>query len=328
MKKIILISTIVVVLFAGSVVTANVATQVFDFSFKDIISKFEKTPTAKDELITIEPEIEPETEDAVYEINNSFTSYLKQQGDRYEVTGELEKAYISFQSNPINASNSDYLTELVKEGYDVSWLLDLYDFWTTCDEDIEIVKNMYDKSESENLYGRHWEEDAFNHATNFTHGVLSVFDIQSYMSKGLTIDQIEKANILSRSKGYSITGILDRIAEGEAIEAIEAEINSKLGNISANDAVTPIKPPEKSEIYQVNVDVLTKRSDNKDKIKAAIIEQIGQERYETLNKFSDKYIYNACTYAEKLGETPESILEENFATGRYERILEKVVYIV
>lgn len=328
MKKIILISTILVVLFAGSVVTANVATQVFDFSFKDIIPKFEKTPTAKDELITIEPEIEPETEDAIYEINNSFTSYLKQQGDRYEVTGELEKAYRVFQSYSITDSNATYITNLVKEGYDVSWLLDLYSFWTTCDEDIELIKTMYDKSESENLTGRFWEEDAFNYATNFEHGELSLVDIQSYMKKGLEITEIDKANVLSRREGYSITGILDRLVEGDSIESIESEINAKIGKISASDIAFPIQNSNNYEVYTTTAEIQNKKQSNDEKIKAAIIEKIGQERYASLNEYSDEYIYNACIYSEKTNETPERILSGNRGTGKYEKILEKVVYML
>lgn len=60
--------------------------------------------------------------------------------------------------------------------------------------------------------------------TNNVHGVLESEEINNYLSLGVTVSDIQNANILSRKGVYSIKQILDRIAGGDTIINIMNEV--------------------------------------------------------------------------------------------------------
>jgi len=129
--------------------------------------------------------------------------------------------------NEFEPHEIEYLNTLLEEGYSEGVIIEIYEFWKTTDEDFSMIGDLCKLSDS--MYGINWVENAFNKLTNYSHGVLSVEDIEKYYEQGITYEQICSANILSRKKGNTIQGILDEILSGkDNLEIIEdAGVESK-----------------------------------------------------------------------------------------------------
>ena len=155
-------------------------------------------------------------QDTIIISDNVFTQAIAARGIGAEVTGELESAYLLVQETNPSADDLSYLAGLVNKGYDVNWICSIYHFWLTCAEDREIIESIYLKAEQDaNIDGRFWIENAYNAVTNNIHGVLDGGQVQSYLNKGLTIEQMDRANVLSRRGIDTIQEILDKLLAGK-----------------------------------------------------------------------------------------------------------------
>lgn len=155
-------------------------------------------------------------QDKIVISDNAFTQAVAARGVGAEVTGDLESAYLLVQETNPPAGDLSYLAGLVNKGYDVTWLCGIYHFWLTCEEDIEIMESIYLRAEQDaDIDGRFWIENAYNAVTNSAHGVLDGTQVQAYLNKGLTIEQMDRANILSRRGVNTIQEILDKLLAGK-----------------------------------------------------------------------------------------------------------------
>lgn len=124
----------------------------------------------------------------------------------------------------LNNEQLEYIAGLIINGADPNNILDIAYFWVDTCEDITIIEQIYNKK-GDYEGGRFWIENAYNNVTNNVHGVLESEEINNYLSLGVTVSDIQNANILSRKGVYSIKQILDRIAGGDTIINIMNEVN-------------------------------------------------------------------------------------------------------
>lgn len=115
-----------------------------------------------------------------------------------------------------------YLEKMILSGCDPKTTIDIYQFYLTTNEDISIVRQIYDMVYTgEPITNRDIVfESAFNEITNNKCGVLTEEDVISYLEKGLTVSDISEANLLSRKGVMTIQEILDALLSGTSWETI------------------------------------------------------------------------------------------------------------
>lgn len=123
----------------------------------------------------------------------------------------------------LNNEQLEYIAGLIINGADPNSILDIAYFWVDTCEDITIIEQIYNKK-GDYEGGRFWIENAYNNVTNNVHGVLESEEINNYLSLGVTVSDIQNANILSRKGVYSIKQILDKIAGGDTMINIMNEV--------------------------------------------------------------------------------------------------------
>lgn len=123
----------------------------------------------------------------------------------------------------LNNKQLEYIAGLIINGADPNNILNIAYFWVDTCEDITIIEQIYNKK-GDYEGGRFWIENAYNNVTNNVHGVLESEEINNYLSLGVTVSDIQNANILSRKGVYSIKQILDKIAGGDTMINIMNEV--------------------------------------------------------------------------------------------------------
>ncbi len=109
---------------------------------------------------------------------------------------------------------------MTKEGKNLQKICEIYCFLTDTIEGNTLLKDMYEIGTMTNFSGNFWLESSYNYLTEKKHGVLSMEEIVAYKNKGISIDEISTASVLSRGGNGTITEILDRRAAGESWEKI------------------------------------------------------------------------------------------------------------
>lgn len=324
MKRIILITIGLIAALAIGVFAADGITG------GDIIGVFEPEVT---EVAEETEEIAAEPDGTVYVTENALTALLNSDKTRSEATGELEAVYSMTAEYGMTDEEAAYIANLVNNGYDLSWLLDIYAFWTTCDDDISIIKSMYDSAVNNDINGRYWEEDAYNIVTNRKHGELSVDEIMAYLDKGLSIDDVRQANVLSRNKDYTISEILDEVVGGKSMDEMKKDVfgsneDKPAESLALEQRHGATAVDTNKEVYVKSASAAASAETNKNKVRAYLNEKLGEERTnELLSKYSYIIVYNAAEAAESENTDIEQILNEYETLGNRTRALERSVYL-
>lgn len=117
----------------------------------------------------------------------------------------------------------DYISDLVIDGCNMKDVIGLAYFWVDTNEDITLVKSMYDLK-GEYAGKKNWYGNAYDRVTGAKNGSLSTEEVEAYMAKGLTADEILAADELSRKGVYTINQILDKMCEGQSLVEVANEI--------------------------------------------------------------------------------------------------------
>jgi len=142
--------------------------------------------------------------------------------DFHRVLFEFEYLSITYAPTP---EEQAYLLDLIAEHKEPLTIFNIYSFWTDTNEELGIIEQVFNLRN--NYSGLDfWIEDAFNEVTENKWGVLSVDDIDEYVSKGLSYDDIVLANVLCRKGVLTIKEILDEILSGKTFSEVESEIDS------------------------------------------------------------------------------------------------------
>lgn len=131
-----------------------------------------------------------------------------------------------------------YIEQMILEGCDPQTTMDIYQFYLTTNEDISIVRKIYDMVYTgEPITNRDVVfENAFNQITNNKCGVLTKEDVQNYLEKGLAVSDISQANLLSRKGVMTIQEILDALLNGKTWETIVETISGEAINFKYRNA--------------------------------------------------------------------------------------------
>ncbi len=113
-----------------------------------------------------------------------------------------------------DSDEQNYLHDLVLNGADADMIRKIYVFLQDTDYPIEMVETIYNIGKDICEDDDYWIETAFNQATDNIHGVLDKEQVTEYLEKGITADEINTANVLSRKGVYTINEILDKRLEG------------------------------------------------------------------------------------------------------------------
>jgi len=226
MKKILSI-ILGIILVAGSI---TVAAQFMDNAPK-IVVEADLTERYNDEIYMVydkpqmyqDVQVSDKRENAVFQMINRSGKTKEEIYDDVFAYKFFLKMY-----NPSLAEQT-YMDAMILKGADITTLISIFDFWRTTAEDISLIGQIYDLSgRSDNRY---WIEEAFNELTENRHGVLDAEAIYEYFEKGLTREDIVLANTLCRKGVYTITEMLDKVAEGESWASIVADIDQNIGDM-------------------------------------------------------------------------------------------------
>lgn len=213
-------------------------------------------------------------------------------------------AYIRFMcENDFSDEQLADINEILESGTTVQSLSQVYDFWLTTDEDFSVVAKI---CALENKYfNEYWYEDAFNEITNDGHGVLNRAQLKTYMQKGLALDQISAANILSRKDGQNIFDILDSIADGKNIEKLIKEIYGVTVSSKEQTDLEKVETAVKALKYNVPSTLLESRKADL----SAVVEQAESNYQNAIDKKADYYI-SKLNIADDTSDTSYDVLNE------------------
>ena len=157
--------------------------------------------------------------------------------DTEEKFDKMHKTAVFMEKYCNNKESFSYIENLILSGCDVQTVMDIYQFYLTTNEDIAIVKQIYDMVyNGEPITNRDVVfENAFNEITDNKCGVLTEDDVIMYMEKGLTIEDISRANLLCRKGVMTIQEILNELLKGTSWEEIIETISGEsISNVYAN----------------------------------------------------------------------------------------------
>ncbi len=152
-----------------------------------------------------------------------------------------------------------YINQLVTEGYELNKLIEIYKFWLDTDEEIELIKKIYDAYEptDDDEEDKHWVEAVYNQITENKYGVLDREQIHAYYDKGLTRDDIITANRLCRMGKNTITEILDKRVTGTSwAELIEENYTKSTKNKIQKQAIGRSSQTEQYKQIQNGTEIL------------------------------------------------------------------------
>lgn len=140
---------------------------------------------------------------------------------------DTEEKFLSFHKVALfmgkycdSKDSFSFIENMILSGCDIQTTMDIYQFYLTTNEPIEIVKQIYDMVYvGEKITNRDAVfENAFNELTNNKCGVLTKEDVDNYLEKGLSVSDISQANLLSRKGVMTIQEILDANLSGTSWE--------------------------------------------------------------------------------------------------------------
>jgi len=119
----------------------------------------------------------------------------------------------------------DFIADLIMEGRDMEYVLRITYFWLETNEDISVIREMYDLREV--FYGSSfWMDFAFDEVTSDRHGALTDEDVYDYLARGLDFEDLYVARVLSRQGVMTVHEILDEITVGTSFVELAVEIDS------------------------------------------------------------------------------------------------------
>ncbi|MBQ7876278.1 MAG: hypothetical protein IJ316_03220 [Clostridia bacterium] len=169
----------------------------------------------------------------------SFDSLAQHMGyDTDEKFDAFHKTALFMGRYCTDQKSFSYIEQMILSGCDPQTTMDIYQFYLTTNEDISIVKQIYDMVYTgEPITNRDVVfENAFNKITNNKCGVLTEEDVIDYLEKGLSVDDIVQANLLCRKGVMTIHEILDALLSGTSWETIIETISGE--DITLSDTTT------------------------------------------------------------------------------------------
>ena len=239
---------LVLMLIAGTVFANTSIEELTDDV--EVVFDFEDAPNELEEGVDSRFE-----EDFSYENEESYTDEFDTDNNNWEEGGEavilanslaaavdmVAERENSFQMiREIASFEEEYnmdintrkqLEQWIAEGKDYRLLMYIYEFWTTTNEDLSIIGDVYDMfvrnyDDEMRLPNNRalWFEGIFNKLTDNKFGKIKSDDIDRYMGAGLSLSDINMAERISRAGVKNVHEILDERANDKTWISIVAEI--------------------------------------------------------------------------------------------------------
>lgn len=191
----------------------------------EIISPDEIVLVEETDLIIEEDTLDSESEVPVLAMALSLA------GDsEYDIETIRDLAVFEEEYN-MDEEAKELLSQWISEGKDARLLMYIYEFWITTNEDISIIEDVYDifaesYDEDMNLPSNKdlWFEGIFNTLTNNKYGKLTSEEIDEYMNRGLSIDDVKMAERVSRAGKLTVQEILNERVDSKAWSDIAADV--------------------------------------------------------------------------------------------------------
>lgn len=147
---------------------------------------------------------------------DSLTELLRAQGLEDDEVQKMLDAYATLivLYNP-SEDEKAHMLEMARDGKNLQMICDIYAFLTDTVEGFSLMDTMYALGDAMHFSDSYWLESTYNYATENRHGTLSLKEIEEYIAKGITVEEISAASVLSRGGNGTITQILDERAEGK-----------------------------------------------------------------------------------------------------------------
>lgn len=154
----------------------------------------------------------------------SYVSEYDAENLTYEEYMSIEAYIIFILENSPTDEELAIINSLMNEGHTIQTLSQIYEFYLTTNENIDIVYQI--ASLEDEYWGDNWIENAYNTITNDKHGVLVTEEVKAYLDGGLSLDDISYANILCRKGVYTIHEILEMKQNGMSWEYINKSVDA------------------------------------------------------------------------------------------------------
>jgi len=248
-----------------------------------------------------------------------------------EEYGQILKYTEFVIENDISEEHLEYLNKLFEKGNSIIMLKNIYEFWLTTNEDISIIGEICNLKNE--FWGKNWIENAFNKITNDKCGVITNEEqLHDYLDKGISLEEIETANILCRKGVKTIFEILDMRVKGETWEDIISIVDNNLPekdtalykkvssadvSMNINDKNILNEISELSSIEKLNLNKLLK--------KGITIDEIAENKEgnlsEALAQYNEKmYLQRIETAKEYLKDMGLDFSQEEINKARKEEI--------
>lgn len=292
------------------IITAFAVTSILTAFSQNIIGIDEALDNSVNEKKTVISDILNSKKD---EINEYIQKYADTDDNGKKYDNTYDYAYFIIKYN-INGNDLKYINSLLENGAPLPCVTSVYKFWLTTGEDISIMADIIDCSDD--FWGNNWIENAFNYLTNNKYGVIeNKEELDEYIRKGLTTEDIYNANILSRKGKKTIQEILKMRIDSKSWSYINKKING--GILDIFEAFTDSNgyfELEDNGILNLADDI--KSADLSESSESATAVKIKEAR-ESLEENIDNKV---CKYILSLGIEPAN--EQENEEDKYEKLLE------
>lgn len=203
------------------------------------------------------------------------------------------------------------LIEAMAASYDLRKVLQAYEFWLDTEQDPQMLCGICEKIP--NFEGNHWAENAFNSLTEDRGGVLTYDEVVAYMEEGVTSEELQAANILSRSGKTTIHNILEEKDNKNWAEVADAASSVKVRSISAAE----VEPMAAITAIRAKRDVKAVSSVNLATIEADI-----EALQETCDTLASEAVNAMPYFSPEIGEMPEFVASTGVSQMDYESLRE------
>ena len=195
--------------------------------------------------------------------------------DTEEKFEEFHKTALFMGKYCTTKDSFSFIENMILSGCDAQTTMDIYQFYLTTNEPISIVKQIYDMVYTgEPIKNRDVVfENAFNKLTDNKCGVLTEESVITYLEKGLSVDDISEANVLSRKGVMTIQEILDALLQGSTWESIIETVSGEEITVSdTNETVSIASTMTYAAVTNQNLN--SALSENEEDYHAQIAEKV------------------------------------------------------
>lgn len=215
----------------------------------------QKAIAAEQAEMAVQEDAQLVNEIGVHNARTSKKDFLRSKGYyEDEINRAMKKHVRSVVLFGLSDAENDYILSLVDQGYDYERLMEIYQFLALTNDDLTLMKQIYDMS-APAFEVEHWIENAYESIKNIQS--LKFEDVATYVNQGISIDEILFAYQLSLRGNCTERQILDERKNGASWVQL-AQDAGEWGTMQLSAAAEELDVSAVSNI--VNMARITRRS--------------------------------------------------------------------